>query len=257
MAGKILIIALAFIAGAGAVYGYQYASENLTAPSQKEEDPRIVELDGRLTSLAKRVEELSNSQQAAGSETEVVVARLNTLDGRFAELQKKQGELAMRTPSAPGQNPAQAGEDGPGRRLSGEELARALRELPEEGRKLIRSAIYEEVKRAKEENGPKLPTKEELEKKATAGIQKLAGVLSLTPVQVAQIKEIAARQIDRILEVARVAKERDDPAYAEDAKKEMQADIEREVVEILTPEQLDRLREMDPEGFGKRHPRGF
>ena len=255
MLGKVLTVLIAFIAGAGALYGYQYVSGNLVQPPVENEDPRILEIEKQLAAMTERIGKLSESQQAAATDSDTLAARLNTLDERFSGLQKKQGELALAGSST--QPGTQVLKEGPGQRLSGEQLARALKELPEEGRKLIRDAIYEEIQRVKKDGQPDIPSKEELEKKAAAGIQHLTGILSLTPIQVEQIKDIAARQIERLIETARVAKERDDPAYAESAKKEIQADVEREVIEMLTPEQLDKLRERDPEGFGRRHPRGF
>ena len=270
MLGKVLIVVVALVAGAGGAYAYQLASENLEVfRHEKEEDPRIVELQGRLSAVTGDVQALRDSQQAAGSDSEVLTARINTLDGQLSELREKQAELAVvkkQNESDTAGDGALSGESAgdraaaagtPVRRISGEALVEALKDMPDEGREMIRKAIYHEIQRIKKENGPGLPKKEELHRKAAEGIRKLAVTLSLTPLQVEQAKEIALRHIDRLLEVEKAARELDDPGYAENAKKEIQAQLEREVIEALTPEQVDKMRELDPDGFGKRHPRGF
>jgi hypothetical protein len=59
------------------------------------------------------------------------------------------------------------------------------------------------------------------------------------------------------MEIDKIARERNDPAFAEGARKELGIELRAQVVEILTPEQLDKARELDPEGIGREYPRGF
>ena len=136
-------------------------------------------------------------------------------------------------------------------------LRDTLQDLPDEGREMIRKAIYNEVKRVRNEQEAVRDPRKRLGLEAGKAIKKLAQAVALTPVQIEQAKEIASRHIERAVEAARVAKERNDPGYALNAEKEIKAEAEQDVIEILTPEQLDKLREMDPEGIGKRYPRGF
>lgn len=205
--------------------------------------------------------------QADASESEVLVARLNTLAKQFSEYQEKQGELAAakeatrQAGEAPGTGESLESRGAPapasGARISGEQLVAALKDMPDEGKEMIRKAIYQEVQRIKKDHEASQDPRARLGKEAGKAIKKLAHTLALTPVQIEQAREIATRHIERAVEAARVAKERNDPGYALSAEKEIWAEAECDVIEILTPEQLDKLREMDPEGIGKRYPRGF
>ena len=69
--------------------------------------------------------------------------------------------------------------------------------------------------------------------------------------------DIVARQVEKILEIHRIVKENGDLEYARKERENTRTEAERELVDMLTPEQMDKLRELDPNGFGKRHPRGF
>lgn len=264
MIGKVLVIAFAFLAGAGGAYVYQLASDSLELVPHKE-DPRVAGLESQLASVTEELHELQASRQSAGSEVEVLAARLNTLDEKLSKFQEKQSELAVaqeRKPqdslAATGSITGEAGsERTPSARISGEELVVALKEMPDEGKEMIRRAIHKEVQRIREEHEIKKDPRKKLEQDVAQGIKKAAVTLSLTPVQIEQAREIGARHIDKMVEAARIARETDDPDFARTAKKEIQAQTEQEIIQVLTPEQLDRMRELDPDGFGRRHPRGF
>ena len=267
MFSKILVVIFAFVAGGGGAYAYQLTSEYVDLVPQKEEDQRVQELEHQLADAIQKVQELSAAQQASSSESEMLAARLNTLDGRVSELAEKNGELAMANgssgeagkPSGATVTTAEGRSDSalPARRISGEELVVALQEMPDEGKEMIRKAIHKEIQRIKKEQEAKQDPRKGLEQKVARTIKEAAQRLSLTPVQVELAKEVGARHIDRILEVQQIARETNDPEYAKAAKKELQDQVEKEVIEILTPEQVDMLRDLDPDGFGRRHPRGF
>jgi uncharacterized coiled-coil protein SlyX len=268
MAGKILVIVIALVAGAAGAYGYQLAAENLALFPQEEEDPRISELEAQLAAMTVKVQELSEEQRDGGPETEVLSARLDTLEERFAGLQEKQAKPEVAGSEAqaglqqgnPG-NETAGSQDNPAtattRRITGEELVTALKELPEEGQQMIRKAIHQEVQRIRKEHEARQDPRKKMEQEVGKVIRGLTRVLELTPVQIEQMRAIGARHIDKIVEVAKVAEERGDPEYAQKAKKEIETQTKREIVETITPEQLDKLREMDPEGIGKEYPRGF
>ncbi len=265
MLGKVLVIVFAIAAGAGGAAAYEYASIRFATLQEEEKDGHLLALESRLAAVDQKLCELNAAQDAVDPRDEILASRLEALEGRLAEIQKKKAGQATSDSKQPA-NPEGKSSAGPdsgtsadGRvnRISGEELVAALKELPEEGVQMIKDAIRKEVLRVKDgQEGEKNP-KAQLERKAEQGIRKLTTALSLTPVQVEQVKEIASRFIDKVLEVNRIAGERDDPSYAANAKKELEVELRAEVVQILTPEQLDRARELDPEGVGKQYPRGF
>ena len=268
MTGKILVVVFAFIAGAGGAFAYELANESFMQSGRAVEDSRISELEAMLDAATCRIEELDSARQADSQENEVLVARLNTLAQEFSDYREKQGELALAkeqndskqadTDRAVEDSTGGSGSASPtGGRISGQDLMAALQDLPDEGREMIRKAIYNEVKRVRNEQEAVRDPRKRLGLEAGKAIKKLAQAVALTPVQIEQAKEIASRHIERAVEAARVAKERNDPGYALNAEKEIKAEAEQDVIEILTPEQLDKLREMDPEGIGKRYPRGF
>lgn len=264
MAGRILIIAFALVAGAAGAYGYELISENVLTPPQ-EEDTRIAELESRLAAMTIRLQELDNSQQEVNPDMEVLAARLNTFEERLSGMQEKQAETgpAPTGAQADSRQGSIEGEqqDAPPavttQRISGEQLVAALKDLPEEGREMIRNAIKQEVMQIKKQNGLQKPPRENLEREVGKVIKELTRALELTPVQVEQMRAIGARHIDKLLEVVQVAQERNDPEYAQKMKKEIETQTKREIIEAITPEQLDKLRELDPNGIGKEYPRGF
>jgi hypothetical protein len=267
MTGKILVVVFALLAGAAGAYGYELVSHRLNL-FPREEDPRVLELEGRLAAMTAKVEELGNREEAVSPETDILSARLSSLEEKLSGLRNGQEpqkaaaiSQANRTNGAvPAGEESSTGapdEQTPGRRISGEELLVALQELPDEGKVLIRQAIRKEVQRMKQENELANDPRKEMEKKVSDAIQKATVALSLTPVQVEQAREIGLAHIDKMLEAARLAKESGDPEYAKQLKKQVELETEQQILQILTPEQIDRMREMDPDGFGSRHPRGF
>lgn len=267
MLKKVVVIVLVMLIGAAGAFGYQLLSRYLEQAPETE-DPCIAELRDRIAVLSGQVRDLGSKNESSAVDTDLLAARINELEKRITELQEKQRELAAAKPAAPAAS-GQAGSSDPAVeqasapaeapiRITAEELTRAFKELPEETAQLVRKAIRKEVNRIRKEHeaAAKDPRKQ-LEQKVKEAVQRITIQLSLTPVQVEQFKGIGARFVDKMLEAAEVANERDDPAYAEAARKEIQLETEREIIEILTPEQVDRLREKDPDGFGKRHPRGF
>jgi hypothetical protein len=264
MLTKILLIVFAIAAGAGGAAAYDYASVHLAMPQEGEKDEQILRLEGQLAAVNQKLDELSSAQDAADPQAEILAARLSALENRFAEVQERRarqnaadGEGPTGSESAPSSRTAsELPADSRTHRISGEELVAALKDLPEEGVEMIKDAIRKEVEQAKKRQQKK-NQRAGLERKAEESIQKAATALSLSPVQVEQAKDIAARFIDRIIEIDRIARERSDPAFARNAKKELEVELRAQVVEILTPEQLDKARELDPEGIGKQYPRGF
>jgi uncharacterized coiled-coil protein SlyX len=267
MAGRILIIVFALVAGAAGAFGYEFVSENVLA-SPQEEDTRIADMESRLAAMTMRLQELDSSQQEVNPDMDVLAARLNTLEERLSGLHEQQAK-AQPAASAALTGSMQEGfegeaagqQDGPPamttRRISGEDLAAALKDLPEEGREMIRKAINQEVMRIKKEHDVQKDPRKKMEREVGKVVKELTRALELAPVQVEQMRAIGARHIDRMVEVAQVAQERDDPEYAQKMKKEIETQTKREIVDVVTPEQLDKLRELDPDGIGKEYPRGF
>ena len=262
MSTKILLVIVAYIAGAATVFAYHTFTADLTTSTRQQEEIRLAEVERQLAVLMKEVENIKLEQHGTDSSTETLRTRVSVLDELVSRLEKKR----VSEPSSPessgsaGAAPAETPEENPvspgDRRITGEEIARALQDMPEEGRKQLREAIYEELQRIRQEQAG-FESKEELAKKARASIKSLTAALSLTPVQVEQLTGIVARQVEAILESQKIAKERNDPEYAATERGKIRTVAERELVDMLTPEQMDKLRELDPEGFGKRYPRGF
>jgi len=268
MAGKIVLVIFAIIAGAAGAYGYEFFEDKILLAPQKE-DPRVEQLQEQLAETNAKIHELSALQIESQSENELLTARLNSISEQLALLHEKKGELSLSKPQALSSNAGNS--DGatvqrppneelpatPNQRISGEQLVAALKELPDEGKLMLRKAIHQEVQRIKKEQEVNLRPREKLEKKVEEVVRKLSTALDLAPVQVAQLREIGAGHIDATLETAKVAKERNEPEYARKMQKETEKETKGRIVEILTPEQLDKLRELDPEGIGKEYPRGF
>jgi hypothetical protein len=215
-------------------------------------------VERRLDALLKKVEEVSAAQQNMGSDTDALSTRVGVLDELFSRLEGKRGAQEPSGPAAaaPGASPVPppaAGE----RRITGDELAQAIREMPQDGREMLRKAIREEIDRVRQEQKPRWETEEELAQKAQASVKSLTATLSLTPVQVEQARDLVARQVENILELKKQAEETGDYDSANKAREQLRREAEKELVDMLTPAQLDKLRELDPEGFGKRYPRGF
>lgn len=264
MSGKILIAVIAFLAGAAAVYGYQQVSANLKPLAHTEDEIRMAEIERQLAVALKKIEDLSVTQQNIDSDANALSSRISVLDGLFLRLEDKQAKSGLLVPRADDAQPPGLQEAPPSRsnapanrRITGDELAQALREMPEDGRKILRRAIHEELRQIRDEGTYKMETNQELEKKAQASIKSLTAALSLTPVQVDQLTDIVGRQVDKILEIHRIVKENGDLNYARQERERTRTEAERELVDMLTPEQMDKLRELDPDGFGKRYPRGF
>jgi len=261
MSSKILIAVVAFVAGAGAVYGYNAVSANLAISENEKKEFQIATLEGRIDELSKKVEKLGMAHQNRELDTETLSTRVNDLNDLFSKLREKSETAEESQPETPG-GAAGARETMPpaslsSGRLSGDELAEAMRDLPEEGRKAMRKVIAEEIRKMRENAVYRFETKDELLDKAKKSLKSVEQFLEMTPVQIEQFKDIVTRQIEGILEMQEVARERNDLAYAAKMRLELRMDAEKELVEMLTPEQMDKLREADPDGFGKRHPRGF
>lgn len=262
---KVFVILFALVAGVGGAVGYEYAVKHVSTEQEREENGDMLFLRGKLTALEQKLQSVADAQDSTSPQAEILAARLDALESRMAVLQEKKAAhspVAADGPAGSEETTSSAGtyrspEDAGRRRISGEELIDAMKELPEEGVQMIRSAIRKEVERIRRQQEEKKNPRADLQRKAEEGIQKLTTALSLTPVQVEQAKEIAARFIDKIVEVDRIARERDDPEFAANAKKELEVELKADVVQILTPEQLDKARELDPEGIGRQYPRGF
>jgi Spy/CpxP family protein refolding chaperone len=264
VSSRILIAIISFVAGAAAVYGYQAVSANLESQTNQDKELRITEIERQLKMLLSGVDEVSDAQHNTDLDAEALSSKISILGEKFIQFEKKRAGSESAVSRVDGGGPApkadgtgrSSSDAAPGRRISGEELAEALKEMPEHGHRLLRKAVSEELQRIKTEEAG-FETKEGLAKKAQASIKSLSAVLSLAPVQVEQTRDIVARQVEKILESQKVAKERGNLEYARSERIKIRQEAERELVEILTPEQMDKLRELDPEGFGKRYPRGF
>lgn len=262
---KVFVILFALIAGVGGAVGYEYAVKHVSTEQEREENGDMLFLRGKQTALEQKLQSVADAQDSTSAQAEILAARLDALESRMAVLQEKKAAHSPVAADGPAGSEGttssddtyRSPEDARRRRISGEELIDAMKELPEEGVQMIRSAIRKEVERIRRQQEEKKNPRADLQRKAEEGIQKLTTALSLTPVQVEQAKEIAARFIDKIVEVDRIARERDDPEFAANAKKELEVELKADVVQILTPEQLDKARELDPEGIGRQYPRGF
>jgi hypothetical protein len=262
---KAFLVLFALVAGVGGAAAYEFTAKHVAAPLEQKVSDHAPFLQAKIAVIEQQLQDLTAAQDSATPQAEVLAARLDALEGRIAALREEQAarqvagaddSAASEKTATSGSTSGQPGNNGE-RRISGEELVAAMKELPEEGVQMVRSAIRKEIERIRKQQEERKNPRVELEKKAEQGIRKLTTALSLTPVQVEQAKEIAARFIDRIVEVDRIAGERDDPTFAENAKKELEVELRAEVVQILSPEQLDRARELDPEGIGRQYPRGF
>lgn len=264
MIGKIVVVIFAFVAGAGGAAAYEYASVHIMADQAQPQEGHMLRLEGRFAAVEQRLQEMSLEKDTTDPQVEILVARLNAVEQRLAKLQEQPSKsMAVRpkesADSADGPSSelnSESSAETRKLRISGEDLIAALKDLPEEGVQMIRSAIRREVELSKRQQEKKNP-RSELERKAEEGIRKATTALSLTPVQVEQAKEIAAQFIGKIIEVNKIAKERNDPEFARNAKKELEVELRAQVIEILTPEQLDKARDLDPNGIGREYPRGF
>ena len=241
MTGKILTVVFAVLAGAGAVIGYHIVMQNQAPPREEKLAQRIQVLEGELASLQKEVEAQGKIHQAAGTDVETLAARLNTADKQLSEIQEKQAQLLEAKPAG---------------RITGDEIAKALKALPVEGRDVIRRTMRQDEQRTEREAQTDEVTREGLEREIKKAIGKLSDRLAMTPVQVEEARQIGEDFIETVLEAAQAAEERDDPTYAMKVRKEMERKVTRQIAQILTAEQLATWREWSDD-IERIYPEGF
>lgn len=230
MAGKILIIVFAVLAGAGAVTGYQLVMQNTAQPEKESRDQRIEALEERLSAVQDEVQKLDQTRNTTGSDVEALAARLNTVDKQLSEIREERAKLNATAPQ---------------RELTGEQLVRALRDLPPEGRSIIRKTMRQgEPQVERDEPEDVRVSREKLELELSEAISKLKDRLELTPMQMEDIKVIGRNFVDTIVDAASAPKTLDDPTYPLKVRREMEQKVVHEIVKVLTPYQLDKWRDM-------------
>ena len=71
------------------------------------------------------------------------------------------------------------------------------------------------------------------------------------------MKEIGREFVEKIVEAAEIAQEREDPSYVQVVRKKLEKWVMKEVAEnVLTAEQLDKWRDMNDD-VERVYPRGY
>jgi hypothetical protein len=240
LAGKVIVVVFALIAGVGAAAGYAFVMESLEAPEQDKHEQQIAQLKSQLETVQAEVQMLSKEQREKTTDTEVMGARVEAVEKQVSKLREDAG--------------IQAAEQE--RRLSGSEIVSALRELRAEDKKAIRDTMAPKEPRTaeKREDSP-LVQKAKVEQELSEAIAKLSDNLSLTLAQQQEMREIGKEFVEKLMEAAQEAQERQDPSYVQVVRKQLEKWVVKEIVEtVLTAEQLDKWRDINDD-IEKLYPR--
>lgn len=241
MAGKVIVIVFAMIAGIGAAAGYALIMESMKAPEQEKQEQQFAQLKSQLESVQADLHLLKKAQHSKESDAEIIGARVEAVEKQVSKLHENAA--------------LHAGEKE--RKVSGSEIVSALKELRAEDKKVIRDTIGRKERQGEIKQGEPFVQRAALEHEITQAITKLSDNLSLTLVQQQEMKEIGKEFVEKIIEAAQVAQEREDPSYVQVVRKQLEKWVMKEVAEnVLTAEQLDKWRDMNDD-VEKVYPRGY
>ena len=241
MAGKVIVIVFALIAGVGAAAGYALIMESMEAPEQEKRDQQIAELKTQLETMQADIQLLVKEQQEKSTDTEVMGARVEAVEKQVSKLRE---DVVTRSSEQD-------------RKLTGSEIVSALKELRAEDKKAIRETIGRKERQDETKQGEALVQRAVLEHEISEAIKKLSDNLSLTLAQQQEMKEIGREFVEKIVEAAEIAQEREDPSYVQVVRKQLEKWVMKEVAEnVLTAEQLDKWRDMNDD-VERVYPRGY
>ncbi len=188
-----------------------------TAPPRKPVGAEMVEdLHAYLQSLDKRTEELIGAQKK--------------IEDKIASLERTPGAVAKK--------------DQTGVPPEGEEsMSEAQREAIEEMVKKVQKAREAQFTNA---------IKSMVKKRFSAEMKKVETELDLTPVQKEEVAELVDKQIDKGFKAAAGAFEKGDMAAIREAVQKIVNETDTQLKEILDPDQIEKLKKLDPNGFGRR-----
>ncbi len=241
MAGKVIVIVFAMIAGVGAAAGYALIMESMEAPKQEKQEQQIVQLRSQLESVQAEMHLLKETRQAKESDNDIIGARLGAVEKQVSKLHENAA--------------LHAGEKE--RKISGSEIVSALKKLRAEDKKVIRDTIGRKEREGETKQGETLVQRAALEHEITQAITKLSDNLSLTLTQQQEVQEIGRQFVEKVVEAAQVAQEREDPSHVQVVRKQLEKWVVKEIVEsVLTAEQLDKWRDINDD-IEKLYPRDY
>jgi uncharacterized coiled-coil protein SlyX len=125
-----------------------------------------------------------------------------------------------------------------------------LTNLPEEQKKALQELVKEEAKAQDLKRANML--KGMVMQRINTELNKVSGQLELTPVQKEDVSSLAKKVVDKGFKAGMEAFEKQEWDKLRENMREIIEEMDTELKQILDPDQIQKLKELDPDGFGRR-----
>lgn len=175
---------------------------------------------------------------------EEVRLQLSSLSSRIRSIETRLDELEKKTETS-----AQASATEPGSRLSAPDLEKMTPEERVELEKVIREEITRQQRKRAE------AFKEAMIENIQSRMDAAAEKLDLSTLQKIELNDLLSSQVNKGFEMAMQAFQEGDMQKARSEIQKVVEETDEKVKEILYPYQIEKLKELDPDGFGRREQR--
>jgi DNA-binding MarR family transcriptional regulator len=197
-------------------------------------DKKLADMEAR---LKEEIASLTNTEQPKKgvAPSEQVRPRRPNLDDRVRSIETRIENLEKKAESS-----------------SGSSLPDFQKMTPEE-RQEWGKIIHEEMMRFRQKQARVF--KEGMIKNIRSRIDESAEKLSLTPAQKTELDNLLSEQVDKGFEMFMRSFQEGNLEGARSKIQKLVEETDEKVKEILNPDQIEKLKELDPNGFGRREQR--
>lgn len=236
MGKTILIIIVVLLALACGALGLQVLK---SAADTQILDKRLADMEARLK------EEIASPKSGQPKKSEMLPAEVrpqySNLDARIGSIETRLDKLEKKTELS-----ADPSATKPGSGASLPDLTKMTPEEREEWGKVIR----EEMTRQRQKQAKVF--KEAMTRNIRSRLDDTADKLSLTPAQKSELDNLFTSQIDKGFEMFMQALQEGDMEKARSEIQKLVEETDEKMKEILDLNQIEKLKELDPDGFGRR-----
>lgn len=125
-----------------------------------------------------------------------------------------------------------------------------LTNLPDEQKKALQDLVKEEAKARDEQRATML--KGMVMQRINAELNKVSGQLELTPMQKEDVSSLAKKVVDKGFKAGMEAFEKQEWDKLRENMRQIIEEMDTELKQILDPDQIQKLKDLDPDGFGRR-----
>lgn len=238
MGKTIVVVIIALLSLACGALGWEVLRQ---VDENKSLQEQLAELKAEITELSAAAQAKQSEKWATEDALNDLRTYLETLDERTKELLAKQKELDGKL--------ASAGKSGPVL-PKGSIAGFDLDNIPKEQRDMLAELARNAAKALDTERIGMF--KKMAKQRINLELDKNADKLGLTPLQKSDLAELIDTQVDKGFKTVGAAFEKGDWQAIRQQIRQIIEESDLKLKEILDPDQIEKLRQLDPRGFGRR-----